>query len=68
MNSIEPQKTDKNIPTDAENSKQSTAQSGVAIDCKIDELYYGNFLAVRDSEVPIEKNKITGFIGPSGCG
>jgi phosphate transport system ATP-binding protein len=40
----------------------------VAIDCKIDELYYGDFLAVRDSAVPIEAGKITGFIGPSGCG
>ena len=26
------------------------------------------FLAVRDSNLPLEKNKITGFIGPSGCG
>lgn len=39
-----------------------------AIDCKIDELYYGDFLAVRDSIIPIESQKITGFIGPSGCG
>jgi phosphate transport system ATP-binding protein len=39
-----------------------------AIDCKVDKLFYGDFLAVRDSEVPIEKGKITGFIGPSGCG
>lgn len=40
----------------------------VAIDCKVEKLYYGDFLAVRDSHVPIEKGKITGFIGPSGCG
>ncbi len=39
-----------------------------AIDCKIDELYYGDFLAVRDACIPIEPNKITAFIGPSGCG
>ncbi|WP_232297995.1 phosphate ABC transporter ATP-binding protein PstB [Nitrosospira sp. NpAV] len=38
------------------------------MDCKLDKIFYGNFLAVRDSHVPIEKNKITGFIGPSGCG
>ncbi len=31
-------------------------------------MFYGDFLAVRDSNVPIEKNKVTGFIGPSGCG
>ncbi len=38
------------------------------IDCRLDKIYYGDFLAVRDSHVPIEKGKITGFIGPSGCG
>ena len=51
---------------------QTTAQgndmSKVIIDCKIDNLYYGKFLAVRDSHVPIEKGQITAFIGPSGCG
>jgi phosphate transport system ATP-binding protein len=40
----------------------------VIIDCKIDNLYYGKFLAVRDSHIPIEKGHITAFIGPSGCG
>ncbi len=38
------------------------------LDCNVDKIYYGDFLAVRDSKVPIEKKKITGFIGPSGCG
>jgi phosphate transport system ATP-binding protein len=38
------------------------------IDCDVKKIFYGDFLAVRDSVVPIEKNKITGFIGPSGCG
>jgi phosphate transport system ATP-binding protein len=40
----------------------------VVIDCKLDKIYYGDFLAVRNSHVPIEKGQITGFIGPSGCG
>jgi phosphate transport system ATP-binding protein len=40
----------------------------VIIDCKIDHLYYGKFLAVRDSHIPIDKGQITAFIGPSGCG
>jgi phosphate transport system ATP-binding protein len=40
----------------------------LAINCEIDALHYGEFLAVRDSAVPIEAGKITGFIGPSGCG
>src|SRR6187455_5904 len=40
----------------------------VVMDCKIDNLYYGNFRAVRDSHIPIDKGQITAFIGPSGCG
>lgn len=40
----------------------------VAIQCKIEELFYGDFLAVRDSHINIQKYNITGFIGPSGCG
>ena len=31
-------------------------------------IYYGNFLAVRDVTIDIPKNSITAFIGPSGCG
>src|SRR5262245_17560 len=46
----------------------SSNGGGIVIDCKLKEVYYGDFLAVRDSHVPIEKGKITGFIGPSGCG
>lgn len=38
------------------------------LDCKVKEIHTGDFLAVRDSHVPIEKKQITGFIGPSGCG
>ncbi|MCP5420219.1 MAG: phosphate ABC transporter ATP-binding protein [Gammaproteobacteria bacterium] len=40
----------------------------VVIDCNLSKVFYGDFLAVRNSSVPIEKGKITGFIGPSGCG
>jgi phosphate transport system ATP-binding protein len=40
----------------------------VIIDCDLQKVFYGDFLAVRNSNVPIEKGKITGFIGPSGCG
>ena len=30
--------------------------------------YYGNFRAVKDTDLSIESKKITAFIGPSGCG
>ncbi len=48
--------------------QQASNAPDVAIDCRADKIFYGKFLAVRDSNVPIEKGKITGFIGPSGCG
>jgi phosphate transport system ATP-binding protein len=38
------------------------------IDCRIDQLYYGEFLALRDVQLPISEGSITAFIGPSGCG
>src|SRR5277367_5612471 len=38
------------------------------LDCKIDELHYGKFKAVRDIALKIKKGTITAFIGPSGCG
>jgi phosphate transport system ATP-binding protein len=31
-------------------------------------IYYGDFLAVRDVSLAIPRNAITAFIGPSGCG
>jgi phosphate transport system ATP-binding protein len=31
-------------------------------------IYYGDFLAVRDVSMEIPKHKITALIGPSGCG
>ena len=40
----------------------------VVLDCRARKIFYGDFLAVRDSHVPVLKNRITGFIGPSGCG
>jgi phosphate transport system ATP-binding protein len=45
-----------------------TGSRDILIDCKISELFYGKFKAVRDVDVQIEKGTITAFIGPSGCG
>src|SRR5215510_2180045 len=38
------------------------------IDCRIKDLYYGTFRAVRDVALTIKRGTITAFIGPSGCG
>ena len=40
----------------------------ILIDCKIAELFYGKFKAVRDTRLEIQRGTITSFIGPSGCG
>ena len=40
----------------------------IAIDCDLSKVFYGDFLAVRDSRISVPKETITGFIGPSGCG
>jgi phosphate transport system ATP-binding protein len=51
-----------------ESTEPEVDHTRIAIQCKILELFYGDFLAVRDSHIDIKKNSITGFIGPSGCG
>ncbi len=40
----------------------------IAIEARNLRIYYGNFLAVKNVNLPIEKQKITALIGPSGCG
>ena len=40
----------------------------VAIDIKGVDLYYGDFQALKQIDMTVEKNEITAMIGPSGCG
>jgi phosphate transport system ATP-binding protein len=49
-------------------TKTRTNGKATIIDCNIKNLFYGNFKAVRDTQIPIQKGEITAFIGPSGCG
>lgn len=44
------------------------SSNGPVIDCRINTLHYGDFLALRDVRIPIRRGTITAFIGPSGCG
>jgi phosphate transport system ATP-binding protein len=43
-------------------------QSKVALHAQDLNLYYGDFRAVKDVNLSIERKKITAIIGPSGCG
>ena len=45
-----------------------TDVANAAIEAKDVNIYYGNFHAVRDVNLKIERRKITAMIGPSGCG
>ncbi|CAN5834949.1 phosphate ABC transporter ATP-binding protein PstB [soil metagenome] len=44
------------------------AQNPVMIDVRGLHVYYGDFLAVKNVDMPIRQNEITSLIGPSGCG
>lgn len=48
---------------------QFASQNGkYALDVQDLQCYYGNFRAVKDTNLTVERQKITAFIGPSGCG
>jgi len=53
--------------TAAVEAAPTTTFGNTVMDCQVQKIFYGDFLAVRDSHLPIEKNKIIGFIGPSGA-
>jgi phosphate transport system ATP-binding protein len=55
-------------PAGAASAAAATAAPHVVVDCKIKKLYYGAFLAVRDTDISVSSHDITAFIGPSGCG
>ncbi len=54
--------------TEPKRQQKARLSDEVILDCHAKHIFYGDFLAVRDSHVSIKKNQITGFIGPSGCG
>jgi phosphate transport system ATP-binding protein len=61
------------VPTAApevfvENTPSTAGKNGYAISAKNLNIYYGDFHAVRDVNLDVERNKITAMIGPSGCG
>jgi phosphate transport system ATP-binding protein len=44
------------------------AKDGQVFELAVKSLFYGDFKAVRDVALAIEKCTITAFVGPSGCG
>jgi phosphate transport system ATP-binding protein len=51
------------------NEQTSTSQNGkYAIEAEGLKVYYGDFLALKDVNLNIQRNRVTAIIGPSGCG
>jgi phosphate transport system ATP-binding protein len=56
------------VAPDQSQSISSPSNDACAIEAHDLNLYYGNFRAVKNVNLFIEKQKITAIIGPSGCG
>jgi phosphate transport system ATP-binding protein len=52
----------------SEDTTAPESNGSYAIEARNLHVYYGNFLAVKDVNLSIERKKITALIGPSGCG
>ena len=60
--------TSASSPASANNAHAPGENGQYAIEAKNLNLYYGDFLAVKDVNLLVEAQKITAMIGPSGCG
>jgi phosphate transport system ATP-binding protein len=49
-------------------SAESGANGRIAIEARDLTVFYGNFRAVKNVNLPVERQKVTAIIGPSGCG
>ncbi|MDJ0800312.1 MAG: phosphate ABC transporter ATP-binding protein PstB [Calothrix sp. MO_167.B12] len=49
-------------------SHPRTTHTNVILHAQVEAIYYGDFLALRNINMPIYSNQVTAFIGPSGCG
>jgi phosphate transport system ATP-binding protein len=66
---IQPHLPDSNRTEQADpSSVHDTGSNGYAIEARDLHVYYGDFRAVKNINLPIERQKITAIIGPSGCG
>jgi phosphate transport system ATP-binding protein len=52
----------------AQGSKQRKKSPRPLMELREVSVFYGDFEAVRDTNLPIGQNRITAMIGPSGCG
>ncbi len=50
------------------NTHQNPTPTQFAVEAINLNIFYGNFLAVKNVSLTVPKQKITAIIGPSGCG
>jgi phosphate transport system ATP-binding protein len=69
-NLTEPSTVDEsvNVSPEVEHRPDPGSAPEVVFDVSDLSVYYGDFRAVRDVNVAINRHEITAFIGPSGCG
>jgi phosphate transport system ATP-binding protein len=60
--------TNQTMETTSVPADRTGARPGRVFDVQMTALYYGDFKAVRDVGLDIQKGTITALIGPSGCG
>jgi phosphate transport system ATP-binding protein len=56
------------ITTAPSNGHASSNGHDYIVDVRLKSLYYGDFKAVRDTNLAVKRNTVSAFIGPSGCG
>lgn len=63
-----PATTDVTTSPPASNGHAQSNGYDDVVDVRLKALYYGDFKAVRDTNLNVRRNAVTAFIGPSGCG
>jgi len=56
------------MPMAAPSDNAGVFDANVVLDVRGLNVSYGDFRAVKDTDLSIKSNKVTAFIGPSGCG
>ncbi|MGD8604479.1 MAG: phosphate ABC transporter ATP-binding protein PstB [Anaerolineales bacterium] len=68
METLEKTNNDTLLKVETQAGRETTISADLALETKDLNVYYGDFLAVRDVNLQIQERRITAIIGPSGCG
>jgi phosphate transport system ATP-binding protein len=68
MHTLDNFNKDKSITVAVPEKATSNVPEDIKVDARDVSVYYGDFKALAEINLPIKKNRITAIIGPSGCG